>query len=345
MNLLTSFNRTNRNNTLAGILFTSVFAICATFVAETETVKAYGFSPLIIGILISILFGNTLIGFIPQKWSIGILFSSKFILRTAIIFYGFRITFQSIALIGTQGLVVSIVMVASTFLLGLLIGNKIFGMDRDLTLLISSGSAVCGAAAVMATESVLKSQSHKSVLAVATVVLFGTLSMFSYPAIYKTGEFKMNETQYGVYIGGSIHEVAQVVAAGNVVSDTAANTGIVVKMTRVMLLAPLLLILGFFIARNNKISGKNAKMFIPYFVFGFIIVAGFNSIHLLPKATVDKINLIDTFLLTMAMCALGMETKFIKFKGLGAKPIFLALILFVWLMCGGILVTKFAALL
>lgn len=340
------FSRENALHTIKGILFVSLFAIAATYISNLAFVKKLGFSPLIIGILISMVYGNTLRDRLPQKWLMGILFSAKFILRTAIIFYGFRITFTDIASIGAPGLLQSVIMVTTTFLIGSFIGIRVFKMDRDIVYLTSSGGAVCGAAAVLATESVLRSEPHKSVIAVSTVVLFGTISMFFYPVLQKSGVLPFDQPHYGIYIGGSVHEVAQVVAAGNAIGPEATNTGIIVKMTRVMLLGPMLIILGLFLTKKSreKIAAKEEsrkkKVVVPWFVFGFILVAGFNSLQLVPKPAVDVINTVDTFMLTMAMCALGMETNFSKFKAVGAKPIYLAAVLFVWLLGGGYLFTR-----
>jgi uncharacterized integral membrane protein (TIGR00698 family) len=215
-------------------------------------------------------------------------------------------------------------------------------MDPELAILTASGSAICGAAAVVATESVLKSDQHKSIVAISTVVLFGTISMFVYPALCHLGILNMNSDIFGIYIGGSIHEVAQVVVAGNAVNELAANSGVIVKMTRVMLLVPVLLSLGFFVIRKNKLNGNtsNKKFPIPYFVLGFILVAGINSLTLFSSQSVAQINTADTFLLTMAMCALGMGTTVSKFKEAGTKPIYLASLLFVWLLVGGYFITK-----
>lgn len=339
------FSRENVFHTLKGILLVGVFAVAATFIANTAFIKKLGFSPLIIGILISMIYGNTLRNRLPEKWLPGILFSGKFILRAAVIFYGFRITFGDIAGIGAQGLVQSALMVSTTFLVGSFVGIRLFKMDRDTAFLTSSGAAVCGAAAVLATESVLKSEPHKSAIAVSTVILFGTISMFFYPVLQKSGALPLDETHYGIYIGGSVHEVAQVVAAGNAISPDATNTAVIVKMTRVMLLGPMLIILGLFLSGKSREiiktkTTRKKKAAVPWFVFGFILVAGFNSFHWIPKQGVDLINNVDTFLLTMAMCALGMETNFSKFKAVGAKPIYLAAVLFLWLLAGGLFFTK-----
>jgi uncharacterized integral membrane protein (TIGR00698 family) len=151
----------------------------------------------------------------------------------------------------------------------------------------------------------------------------------------------MSSDVFGIFAGGSVHEVAQVVVAGNGANETAANSAVIVKMTRVMLLAPVLLLLGFFIVRKNKINGISSSKFpLPYFVFGFVLVAGINSLNLFPQHITETVNTTDTFLLTIAMSALGLETQFSKFKEAGTKPIFLAAILFLWLLFGGFLVTK-----
>ena len=337
------FNTENRGHTIKGLLFVACFATAATFISMIPVVKSSGMSPLIIGVIVSMIYGNTLRKNLPQKWLMGIIYSTKFVLRTAIIFYGFRITFQEIESVGIAGLLQSLVMVATTFLLGSFIGMKILKMDSELTMLTSSGSAVCGAAAVLATESVLKSDPFKSVIAVTTVVLFGTLSMFLYPLFYTTSSLGLTHESYGIYIGGSVHEVAQVVVSGNAVSELAADTGLIVKMTRVMLLAPLLVILSVMLSsmKNRKDKSVQRKsVFIPYFIFGFICVAIFNSFDLIPADTVSFINTADTFLLTMAMCALGMETNFKKFKEAGPKPLILAGVLFLWLIVGGYLFTS-----
>jgi len=319
-----------------------LLAAIATWISQIEVVKSAGMSPVVLGIVVGMIFGNTLPVGALERLKPGTTFSVKYILRTAIIFYGFRITFQNIIAVGAPGFLVSIIMVASTLLLGIFLGKKLFKMDADLAILTACGSAICGAAAVLATESVLKAEKHKSVVAVSTVVLFGTISMFVYPALMHLGLLNMTSEAFGIYIGGSVHEVAQVVVAGNAVNEVAANSGVIVKMTRVMLLVPVLLMLGFMVVKKNKSNGDTAasKFPIPYFVLGFIAVAGINSLNLFPKVSVEAINYADTFLLTTAMCALGMGTTFSKFKEAGTKPIYLASLLFVWLLVGGFLITK-----
>jgi len=353
-----AFSAENRAGTLSGILFVAIFAAAATYIAQLGPIKILGLSPLVIGIVIGIFYANTLHNKTPKAWQSGITFSGKKILRFAIVLYGFRITFQQIAEVGMDGFLVSLIMLTSTLILGSWLGTKIFGMEKDTSILTASGAAVCGAAAVLATEPVLKAEEYKTAIAVSMVVLFGTISMFLYPVLYTTiienatGFFHMTAREFGIYVGGTIHEVAQVVAVPASIPGAPtemADAAVIVKMTRVIMIAPMLIVLGLYLAWSAKqtsnekeggaVSGKT-KLVIPWFAVYFIMVAGFNSFHLLPLNIVDIINEVDTFLLTMAMTALGMGTIFAKFKGLGLAPVYTALSMFIWLVVGGFVITK-----
>lgn len=348
-----AFSPQKRKGTISGILFVAIFAAAATYIAELGSVKALGLSPLVIGIVMGIFYANTLHNQTPTEWQTGITFSAKKILRFAIVLYGFRITFQQIADVGMDGFLVSLIMLTTTLILGSWVGTKIFGMEKDTSILTASGAAVCGAAAVLATEPVLKAEEYKTAVAVSMVVLFGTISMFLYPVLYTTlienatGFLHMTAREFGIYVGGTIHEVAQVVAVPASVPGAPtemADAAVIVKMTRVIMIAPMLIVLGFYLAWSAKKEGGEAggktELVIPWFAVYFIMVAGFNSFHLLPLGLVDIINEVDTFLLTMAMTALGMGTIFSKFKGLGLAPIYTAAVMFVWLVVGGFAITK-----
>ena len=347
-----AFSPENRKGTIYGIIFVAIFAAAATSIAQISFVKALGISPLVIGIVLGIFYANTLHNHIPSEWGTGITFSGKKILRFAIVFYGFRITFQQIMEVGMSGFMVSLIMLSTTFILGTYLGIKAFKMDRDTSMLTASGASVCGAAAVLATEPVLKAEGHKTAVAVSMVVLFGTISMFLYPVLYSaiiepaTGFLHMTPEQFGIYVGGTIHEVAQVVAVPASVPgapEVMANSAVIVKMTRVIMIAPMLIVLGIYLSMQAKKTGGAAsgvKLVIPWFAVYFIGMAGFNSLDLVPHNIVSTINEIDTFLLTMAMTALGMGTIFSKFKGLGLAPLYTAGAMFLWLVIGGFVVTK-----
>ena len=305
-----AFSQQNRQGTLSGIFFVAIFALAATTISNIEMIKALGISPLVIGIVMGIFYANTMHNKIPTQWGTGITFSAKKILRFAIVFYGFRITFGQIIDVGMEGFMVSLIMLSTTFLLGTYLGHKIFKMDKDTSMLTASGASVCGAAAVLATEPVLKAEGHKTAVAVSMVVLFGTISMFLYPVLYAsiiepaTGFLHMTPQEFGIYVGGTIHEVAQVVAVpASVVGapQEMANSAVIVKMTRVIMIAPMLIVLGIYLSYEAKKSGKatgEVKLVIPWFAVYFIGMAGFNSLNLVPQNIVAIINEIDTFLLT-----------------------------------------------
>lgn len=333
-------------NTLKGLSFVALFAALATSIASFEFFKSLQISPLIIGMVLGIFIANTFRARIPHDWDSGIKFSGKMVLRAAIVFYGFRLTFQDIEEVGISGVLISFLMVSLTFIIGYVIGTRVLKLDKETTILTCSGASICGAAAVLATESVIKAPPHKSMVAVATVVLFGTIAMFLYPALYRAGMVPVDAHDMGVFIGASVHEVAHVVAAGNAIGPDASNTAVIIKMIRVLFLAPFLMAIGVWVAmtamdaKSENGEKPKHKILIPWFAVMFIAVAGFNSFHLLPTEAVDTINMLDTFALTMAMSALGLETHMGKFRGMGLKPVYLAAILFLWLIFGGFAVTK-----
>lgn len=340
-----------QGNVLHGILLIVLFSFSAFYIAEFQFIKNLSLSPLIVGIILGMLYANSLRNRLPETWVPGIKFCSKQVLRAGIVLYGFRLTFQSVIAIGASAILIDVIIVTCTILLGILVG-KLLKMDNDLALLTATGSASCGAAAVLGAEPVVKSEPHKTAVAVSTVVIFGTLSMFIYPILYRAGVFDLTPEQMGLYTGSTLHEVAHVVGAGNAMGKEISDSAIIVKMIRVMLLAPVLLIMSFALARRalkavkgdkNTNTTQRGKITIPWFAFGFLAVIGFNSFDWLPVPVVDGINSLDTFMLTMAMTALGAETNFEKFKQAGAKPFLLAAILYIWLLGGGYLLVKWLA--
>lgn len=324
---------------LHGVLLIALFSCAAFYIADFDFIRKLSFSPLIVGIVLGMLYANSLRNNLPETWVPGIKFCSKQVLRLGIILYGFRLTFQSVIAVGTEAIVIDLIIVTLTLLIGIGAG-RLLKLDRDLSLLTATGSAICGAAAVLGAESVIKPQPYKTAVAVSTVVIFGTIAMFLYPMLYRSGVTGLDETGMGVYTGSTLHEVAHVVGAGNAMGDKISDTAIIVKMIRVILLAPVLLIMSFLIG-GKPAPGQKRKVTVPWFAFGFIAVIGFNSLNLIPSSIVNYINGFDTFLLTMAMTALGAETSIDKFRQAGAKPFLLAAILFVWLMGGGYLLARY----
>lgn len=333
---------------LHGILLIGLFSCAAFYIGDVRFFKEISFSPMIIGIILGMLYANSLRNHLPETWVPGIQFCSKKLLRLGIILYGFRLTFQDVVAVGLPGIVIDSIVVAVTIIGGVYVG-KLLKMDRDIALLTSVGSGICGAAAVLGAESTIQTKPYKTAVAVATVVIFGTLSMFLYPIAYRAGILGLTPNEMGIYAGSTLHEVAHAVGAGNAMGEEIASVAIIVKMIRVMLLVPVLFILGYWVAlRAARCGGgegaaKKGKVAVPWFAVWFLAVIGFNSFNLLPEQAISVINYIDTFLLTMAMVALGAETSIDKFKKAGAKPFLLAFILYIWLLGGGWLMAKYLA--
>jgi len=306
----------NRANTLHGILLIALFSFAAFYIAEIPVVRRLSFSPLIVGIVLGMLYANSLRNRLPETWVPGIRFCTKQVLRWGIVLYGFRLTLAQVAAVGVPAVVVDLIVVTVTILGGVLLG-RLLKIDRDTALMTSTGSAICGAAAVLGAEPVVKCEGYKTAIAVSTVVIFGTLSMFLYPVMYRTGMLNgMTDTEVAVYTGSTLHEVAHVAGAGNAMDPTdalgIAGTATITKMIRVMLLAPVLVIMGFVLAGRRKESGGETgkrRIAVPWFAFGFIGIIGLNSLlqSLCGVETVREIPLngtieyVDTFMLTMAM--------------------------------------------
>lgn len=335
-----------RSSMFHGILLIALFSCSAFYIGEAQVFKELSFSPMIIGIILGMLYANSLRNHLPETWVPGIQFCSKKILRLGIILYGFRLTFQDVVNVGVAGILIDAVVVAVTIIGGVYVG-KLLKMDKEIALLTSIGSGICGAAAVLGAESTIQTKPYKTAVAVATVVIFGTISMFIYPIAYRAGILDLTPDEMGIYAGSTLHEVAHAVGAGNAMGAEISNVSIIVKMIRVMLLVPVLLILGWWVAANARKGdadgAKGGRVAIPWFAVGFLVVIGFNSLDLLPAGVVDAINYIDTFLLTMAMVALGAETSIDKFKKAGPKPFILAFILYIWLLGGGYLLSRYLA--
>ena len=327
---------------LHGVLLITLFSCAAFYIGEMDFVTSLSLSPMIVGIVLGMLYANSLRNNLPETWVPGIQFCSKRILRVGIVLYGFRLTFQDVTAVGLTAVMVDAIIVVGTLAIGMFVG-RLLKMDKEITLLTSVGSAICGAAAVLGAESAIRTKAYKTAVAVSTVVIFGTLSMFLYPVLYRNGVFDLTPEQMGIFAGSTIHEVAHVVGAGNAMGESVSSIAIIVKMIRVMMLVPVLLVITWFVARaaaGKGDMGEKGKINIPWFAILFLVVIGFNSFDLLPESVVNFINTFDTFLLTMAMTALGAETSIEKFKKAGAKPFVLALMLQLWLIFGGFSLAK-----
>lgn len=268
----------------AGLALSGAVAWAAMSLGNIGWLQNHGFSALTVAIVLGILIGNTVYPRLGAYCGEGVRFSKQTLLRAGIILYGFRLTFQDIAHVGVAGVVIDAAMLLSTFGLAWLVGTKLLKLDRDAALLIGAGSSICGAAAVMATEPVLRARSEQVTVAVSTVVIFGSLAIFLYPLLYTLQAepvWGLRLPDFGVYIGSTVHEVAQVLAAARSIDQHTADVAVITKMVRVMMLAPFLLMLSMKVAPSAAAASGAAhatkKLSIPWFAFAFIGVVVFNS--------------------------------------------------------------------
>ncbi|HEX4677441.1 MAG TPA: YeiH family protein, partial [Steroidobacteraceae bacterium] len=299
-----------------------------------------------------ILLGNTVYPFIAASSGAGVIFSKQTLLRAGVILYGLRLTLHDIGQVGMSGVLIDAALLSSTFALALFLGTRLFGLDRETSMLIGAGNAICGAAAVMATEPLLRARSEQVTVAISTVVVFGTVAIFVYPALYALNQhwqlLPAGSRAFGIYAGSTIHEVAQVFAAARSISVETANTAVITKMVRVMMLAPFLIGMSAWLARqdgrrqavqqregSDESQAGHRRLTIPWFAFAFIGMVVFNSLAVLPHAAVGAAIDLDTFLLAMAMGALGLTTHLSAIRRAGIKPLLLGAVLFVWLVGGG----------
>ena len=338
---------------LPGLLLCLLLAGAAIRLGKFPWLAAHGLSALTVAIVLGMVAGNTLYRSIAVSAGPGVVFAKQTLLRAGIVLYGLRLTLQDIGHVGVAGVLIDALVLTSTFGLAWLTGTRLFKLDRTTAMLVGAGSAICGAAAVMATEPVLKAHAEKVTVAVSTVVVFGTFAIFLYPALYALnlhwGVVAPDAHGFGIYAGSTIHEVAQVVAAAHNINAETADTAVIAKMVRVMMLAPFLIGLSAWLARDaRREQGAAAHVAkpalnIPWFAFIFIAVVIVHSFTALPAAWIARANDADTVLLAMAMAALGLTTHVSAIRQAGVKPLLLGAMLFVWLIAGGALINHMVA--
>ena len=325
---------------LPGLALCGVLAGASLLAAPWPGFVAWGLSPLTLAIVAGVLAGHLL----PSRWlptcDPGVQQAKQTLLRLGVVLYGLRLTLQDVAQVGGAGVLQDALTLGSTFALAWWFGTRVLGLDRQTALLVGAGSAVCGAAAVMATEPVVEGRDDQTSVAVATVVLFGTLATFAYPPLYQWnavhGWIPGGATGFGIYTGATVHEVAQVVAAARSMGSEASHAAVIAKMVRVMMLAPLLLLLAWRLAPTQSGQTRTPRRLpVPGFAWGFTAVVLLHSLWPLPAGLGRLLTTVDNGLLAMAMAALGWSTRLAVIRQAGARPLLLAAVLWAWLVLGG----------
>ena len=306
-------------NVAGGVAFAGLFALVAFFAAS---IPALGYlSPAIIAIILGIAYHN-FVG-TPAWAGAGLRFSLRPLLRFAIVLLGAQLTFDQIVSIGGAGVVIVTASLIATFLFTVGVG-ALLGIDRGLAQLIAAGTAVCGASAILATTTVTKTTEQDVAYAVASISIFGTLSMFLFP-LFASG-LGLDPGAFGLWVGASIHEVAQVVAAAVQNGHESLEAGTVTKLSRVLLLAPLLIAIGAFNTRAGTAieSGQtHGNAPVPWFIAGFLAVVAINSVFPIPAETREWLAIATKVLLSVSFAALGLEISLSKLRATGLRPLIL----------------------
>jgi len=323
--VLPAAGRAKPHSILSGLLLSAGLAAVAFALRRLPGVAT--FSPMIIAIILGMVFHNV-IG-TPARAKPGVSFSMKRVLRFAIILLGLQLTVTQVADVGLAGVGIIAVTLLCTFVVTKWVGGLI-GVERKLAELIAAGTSICGASAVIATNTVTEAHDEDVAYAVACVTVFGSLSMFAYPAL--PALLHLTPHAYGLWTGASIHEIAQVVAAAFQDGREAGEFGTIAKLTRVLMLAPLVLSLSVYAQRRRAAHahGQGRKpIALPWFVAGFVALVLVNSAITIPADIKSWMVQATTFLLTLSLAAMGLETDVRKLRAKGVRPMLLGA--FAWL--------------
>ncbi|MBX3597762.1 MAG: YeiH family protein [Rhizobiaceae bacterium] len=320
---------------LPGIMIAGLTAVAAYQLRQLPGLAVL--SPMIIAVAIGILYAN-IVG-MPDHAKPGITFCQKSLLRFAIVLLGFQLTLTQVSTIGASGIAIIATVLILTFVLTMLLGRAL-GVEKNLACLIAAGTSICGASAIVATNAVVRAREEHVAYSVASITLFGTIAMLGLPFLAPV--FGLSDHDFGIWAGASIHEVAQVVGAAFQNGQVSGEIGTVSKLTRVVMLAPVVLALGFFISRQAG-AQSGAKATIPWFALWFLAVVVLNSLITIPAEVRQALALTTTALLSTGLAALGLQTNIAALRKEGMRPLLLALFSFLFIASSSLTLIKLFA--
>ena len=242
------------------------------------------------------------------------------LLRAGVVLLGFDLVFPDVLNLGAKALAVVVAVVALTYV-GTLWAGRRLGVPENLALLVAVGFSICGVSAIAAANGIVEADEDEVTFAVALVTLCGTLAIVVLPSLREP--LGLTREAYGAWVGAGVHDVAQVVATSSTAGGIALSTAVVVKLTRVMLLAPLVALLA--IQRSRKDRRLRGTPLVPGFVILFVAAIGLASTHVLSKEVTHRIDDVRTVLLGMALFALGTRVHIPRLLRIGARPLVLGL--------------------
>ncbi len=302
-----------------GIGLTFIIAIVAKGLAGFPFLAIMG--QLVIAILIGITW-RALVG-VPDKIIAGVNFSSKKLLRLGIVLLGMRLNLLDIIHAGLKVFLIAVIVITCTLIIVYGVA-RLFNVEKRLSILTACGTAICGAAAVVAIAPQIKANDDETAIGAAIVAILGTIFTLLYTFLYPV--LGLSPLGYGIFSGATLHEIAHTIAAAASGGNEAVDIAVIVKLTRVAMLVPIAILIGIWDNRSekkeqgghNKISWKSIP--IPWFILGFLLVSGINSLGFIPISIANGIVTIAYLLIAMAMAGLGLNVDLVAFKRLGMRP-------------------------
>ncbi|MER8694767.1 YeiH family protein [Mesorhizobium opportunistum] len=297
------------------------------------------FSPMILAVVAGMVYSNVL--GTPAHAKAGIAFSQKRLLRFAIVLLGFQLTLGQVVSIGAGGVGIVAATLGATFVFTIMLG-RLIGVDAKLAQLIAAGTSICGASAIVATNIVTDARDEDVTYAVASITLFGTVAMLGFPLLAPM--LGLDQHAFGLWAGASIHEVAQVIGAGFQNGTQSGEIATVAKLTRVAMLAPMVIALGLMARRGTRDqssdqSGTRPPM--PWFVAAFVAVVALNSLVAIPAEVKAAMALATTIMLTMGLAAMGLQADISQLRSRGLRPLALAFSAFLFIGGFSLMLVKF----
>jgi uncharacterized integral membrane protein (TIGR00698 family) len=302
---------------LPGVLLAALLATAALWLADLPFVRdTLHVSALLLVILLGMAWKS--LAPVPAAVMPGIRFAQRPVLRWAVAGLGFRLSIQELLQLGGHALVIVAISTFVALWFGWWLAERM-GLAHKLGLLLGVGGAICGASAIVAADSVVQSEKQESAIAIGVITLLGTIGIVLYPVIGHT--LRLTDHVYGVWDGASLHETAQVVAAGFGMSPEAARIATVVKLARIALLAPVVLWLAWLMRRHHEKTGHAKVSIVPWFLVMFVVFAAINSLDVIPPGALSWIRRGDVWLLCVGMAGVGLQTGVNDLRVAGARPI------------------------
>lgn len=253
----------------------------------------------------------------PVKLQTGIDFSTKKLLRLAIILYGFKLNMQLVLGEGAGLLLKGAIVIGIAFGVTLTIARWIKA-DRAMSLLLAAGTGICGAAAIAAVSPLIGAKEEDTAVSVGVIALTGTVFALIYALVFQLASF--DPLHYGIWTGLSLHEIAHVAAASSPGGESALGMALLAKLGRVLMLIPICFLIAFWMNRKNGKGSGQVQVAFPWFLLGFILSSLIGTYMPVHPAVMKTLSMISTMMLTMAMVGLGLNVRFQTIRTKAWRP-------------------------